>query len=147
MTKKQLGPRIGPQTEKWLEAVFSAKHPGAEYVLDMTPPLYSRTLDRLKGRFTGGELSLMIDVFNSTALTPQLAGQHLTKQCVDGMALDKLDEKWEVDKKGFIEKLKSLTIFEAACLEIWANGFWYGGWHPEGIYGAGELEEYISRLL
>jgi len=89
----------------------------------------------------------MIDVFNSTALTPQLAGQHIEIQCVDGMALDNLDEKWDVNKEGFIEKLKSLTIFEAACLEIWANGFWYGGWHPEGIYGAGELEEYISRLL
>ncbi|MBW2345630.1 MAG: hypothetical protein JRF53_16845, partial [Deltaproteobacteria bacterium] len=72
MAKKQLGPRIGPQTEKWLEGIFSAKHPGAEYVLEMTPSLYSRTLDDLKGRFGDGELSLMIDVFNSTMLTPQL---------------------------------------------------------------------------
>ena len=146
MPKKQLGPRIGPQTEKWLEETFSARHPGAEYVLEMMPALYSRTLADLKGRFAQGELSLMIDVFNGTMLTSHIAGQHLTINCVDGMELDKLDEKWEVEKEKFIEKLKELTIFEAACLEIWANGFWYGGWHSGGTYETGEFEKYIEKL-
>jgi len=44
------------------------------------------------------------------------------------------------------EKLNALTLTEATALEIWANGFWYGG--PSET--AGELpdfDEYVSTLL
>lgn len=69
---------------------------------------------------------LIVDVFNATALTPMMAGQQIDINVADGIALDHLDKKWEIDGAALNAKIASLTIYEAACLEIWANGFWYG---------------------
>ena len=120
-------PRIPGKSAEILAETFSSLNAGAEYVLSAWPSLYRNTLDKLRGQFSRGELMLMIDVFNSTALTAMAAGQQLDIQVDDGMRLDALDEKWGVDRNALNNKIADLTIFEAACLEIWANGFWYGG--------------------
>jgi len=143
---KPVTPRIPPQTVEWLGEVFKNPTKGSGYSIEAFRSLYVRALHDLRGRFDKGELSLMIDVFNGTMLTPQLAGQQLIIQCVDGMDLDGLDEKWNIDREAFTEKLNALTLTEATALEIWANGFWYGG--PSET--AGELpdfDEYVSTLL
>jgi hypothetical protein len=40
------------------------------------------------------------------------------------MDLDGTDTKWSIDRQEFTGRLTSLSIFEAACLEIWAHAFW-----------------------
>jgi len=55
----------------------------------------------------------MIDVFNSTMLTPMLAGQQLDIQVADGIALDALDKKWEIDGAALNAKIAGLPIFAA----------------------------------
>jgi len=125
MPKKPIAPRISDRSAEFYPQIFSSLHFGTTYTLDAFPALYQRTLHDLRGKFGQGELSLLIDVFNSTMLTPQLAGQHLYLQAQDGMELDGLDEKWAVDREAFLKKLDALPVFAAACLEIWANGFWY----------------------
>ena len=126
METKIISPRINPAIEKWLAETFRSKTGGAEYAIEAFHALYRRSLHALKGRFSSGELKLMIDVFNGSALTAGIAGQQCLISCIDGMALDALDEKWSVDRQAFTGKLQALTLIEATCLEIWANGFWYG---------------------
>jgi len=142
MKSKKIGPQVSTQTIEFFGEKFKSTNAGAEYTLAAFPGLYQATLTReIKGVFTAGELSLMLDVFNATMLTPALAGQHLN--CIDGMELDHLDEKWEINKAEFTKKLNALTIFQANCLEIWANGFWYSGaTETRGL----DLEKYVAVL-
>jgi hypothetical protein len=122
---KKIGPNISDAAAEWYPSLFSNLHAGATYILEALPRLYQRTLYEMKGVFSEGELSLMIDVMNGTMLTPQLAGQQIGANVSDGIALDHLDKKWEIDGKALNEKLAGLSPFQLACLEIRASGFWY----------------------
>lgn len=117
-------PRIADKSAEWYKSTFGSVNAGLEYILDAFPQIYRLTLNNLKGRFSRGELMLMIDVNNGLILTPRIAGQHLDAQVSDGIALDKLDEKWEIDGDVLNGKIAALTIFEAACLELWVQAFW-----------------------
>ncbi len=94
--------------------------------------------------FAGAELKLIVDVFNGTALTAGIAGQHLLLSCSDGIELNNLDAKWDVDRKAFLEKLQSLSVFQAACLEIWANGFWY---NKNAANGELDIDAHIGPMV
>lgn len=138
-------PRISDSAAQFYPAIFPSLNAGLEFVADAFPVLYRRTLHGLKGRLERSELSLMIDIFNSTALRPGILGQHLAAQVSDGIALDHLDEKWEIDGKKLNEKIGKLTMFECACLELWANGFWYR--ECDGELGRKEFDEWIGQVL
>jgi hypothetical protein len=143
MKKVQMSPRLAPGVGEWYGEHFPNRNAGGEYVLAAWPPLYDRTLFELEGRFTRGELMLIVDVFNSTALTSAMAGQEIFLQVQDGIDLDKLDQKWEVDRKTILEKLLDLPIFSRAVLTLWANGYWYG--QPEKDLA--NLEEYVKVMI
>jgi len=136
---QKIGPIISDKAEKFIREHFSNLNAGAVYVLDAFPDLYARTLHDLKGKFSRGELMLILDVTNGLALNPGLAGQHLLVQVSDGIELDGLDKKWKVTKKNVTSNLQSLNTFQIACLEIWAGAFWEKEDH-------GNIEEYVKRL-
>jgi hypothetical protein len=81
----------------------------------------------------------MIDVNNGLWLTPGLAGQHLSAQVSDGIALDHLDEKWEIGGGALNAKIAALTIFDACALELWVQAFWKQEEHDN-------IEEYVAGL-
>ena len=143
---KAISPKISDNAAEFYPSLFSNLHSGAIYTLEAFPRLYQRTLHSLKGRFSRGELMLMVDVMNATALTPGMAGHTLLANVPDGIALDHLDEKWEIDDPALNEKMAGLHPFEAACLEIWANGFWYRE-KAEGISSGEELGAWVGQLL
>lgn len=138
-----MAPRLTPAAVDYYTSNFDSLNQGAEYVLHAFPVMARRALAGLKGRFSSGELSIMLDVMNGTALTAIVAGDTLTANVEDAIALDHLDEKWHVDKAEILKKMASLTPFETACLEIWARGFWAGD-HYEG---KGALEKYVGGML
>lgn len=141
--KKNIAPRITPECRAYLTENFKNANAGAEYTLESANVLYRQTLIGLKGRFSQSELRLMIDVMNATILTPVIAGGQLTGNVADGMALDGLAEKWGVDADALNQKLRACHVFETNCLEIWANGFWYGGDVGKQL----DVEKYIKPLL
>lgn len=114
-------PRISNKSADWHKQTFSSVNAGLEYILDATPQLYRLTLHALKGRFSRGELMLIIDALSGTMLTAGLAGQHLAIDVSDAIALDHLDTKWSVDGDALKTKIAALTIYEASCLELWAQ--------------------------
>jgi hypothetical protein len=117
-------PRISDKSADLYRQLFGNPNAGMEYIGDAFPSLYRYTLNALKGRFSRGELMLMIDVNNGLWLTPLMAGQHMTAQVSDGIALDGLDEKWKIEGAALNRKVAAMTIFEAACLELWVQAFW-----------------------
>lgn len=117
-------PRIDNPTAELLPRQFGTVNAGAEYVLGAWPNLYRRAIGELRGVFTRAELMLVLDVANSLYLTPGLAGQHLPLSIADGIALDNLDKKWTVAGEEINGKIRDLTSFQAAAIEIWARAAW-----------------------
>ena len=121
----KLAPRIATKAADWYKQTFTSLNAGAEFTLEAIPTLYKQTVEReLKGKFSKNELMLILDSENARILTPAFAGQGIVIQVQDSIALDQLDAKWGIDKEQLNEKLGSLTIFQAACLEIWTQAFW-----------------------
>lgn len=128
--------RISPYyTEKIIEfyaRIFESASAGITIVGEAFPDLYLQTLRELTGKFTEGELKMLIDIYN---------GHILTGAGIDGihcMVADSFDcypqmyeDKWGVDKKAMLKKTDSLTVFQRACLEIWAVSFWHGDYEAE----------------
>jgi len=138
---RALGPRVSGQTEQFLSTTFSSRHSGSEYVLEAFSVLYKRALAELRGRFSAGELSIIVDVSNASMLMPAMAGQHLIPQVEDGISLDELDFKWGVDGAPFLARLRELTSFQTAALEVWGRAFWEGKYEKKGA-----LEKYVQTL-
>lgn len=126
MTTKKItiAPRTAPKTHEWYATTFDNPNQGAQYVLESFPELYRRALAGMRGIFTPGELKLMLDVQNGCFLMPQVAGQHLTADCEDGIALEGYDKKWKIQASDFLKKLHARSNFDLAILEIWAGAFW-----------------------
>ena len=127
---KKMAPRISEKTFKFLAKNFQSANFGAELLLDSFPDLSLLTLRKeLAGKFSVGELSFLIDIYNGTMLMSAGLGQTITAQVEDSFELypDTYEKKWKIIRKKTEEKVRSLTYFQAACLEIWATSFWYGG--------------------
>lgn len=137
---------VSDSAEEFYPSQFADLETGLGYAIESFPDLFRRSLHDLKGKFSRGELMLLVDVFNSTMLSPQLSGQHIIAQVADGCDLDHLNEKWEIDKKTMLAKLKALPVFSLACLEVWANGFWYRQ-GAETFQSAEDLEKWVGQLL
>jgi hypothetical protein len=143
--EKKITPRISEQTAEWIPANFANMNAGAEYILEAFPVLYRRTLEEIKGVLTKSELMVMIDVFNGHALTPRMSGQELWWSVSEGIKYDSLDQKWDIKKEDMQKKMEGLTTFQCACLEIWANGFWYA---EKGIEeNRLDVEKHVEGLL
>ena len=147
MEKKKISPRIEGQSQEFLSKNFNTLNAGAEYVLDGFPMLYNRTLHEMKGRFTNGELSFLVEAFKETKLSPQLAGQQLKIYCDDAMMFRKLHEKWQIKSDVFLIKIKDLTSFQIGCLEIWAKKFWFAKWEKRGKRFEGICEIFTLREI
>jgi len=104
----------------------------------------TQACDMARRKFTRGEQSMLIDIFNGTALTPGIIGQHLTAQVEDSFRLypGTYEDKWGVTEKEMMEKINSLDPLNAIFMELWAIGFW-----AVNTSEAGQLEDYLSGEL
>ena len=138
--KKNVSPRVFEETQEFYGQIFESINAGAEFILEAFPGLYQRTIHDLKGKFTRGELMLMIDVMNGTAIMPQHSGFTIGANVADGIALDHLGEKWKVEAWPLNKKMADLTNFDRACLELWALAFWSQDDHSN-------IEEYVGTMV
>lgn len=143
MAKQGISLRISDKARECLADNFSGPNIGAGYVIDSFPALYRATLRELKGMFTRDELMLLVDCMNATMLTPGLCDEVLTN-AVDAMALDALDEKWEVNRAELTAKLTTLTAFQVAVLNIWTNAAWCGGGDDREER---DIDAYVKQLI
>ncbi|MGB6065639.1 MAG: hypothetical protein WBG50_12590 [Desulfomonilaceae bacterium] len=117
-------PFLRPSTDETGRITLSAD--AMDTFAQAIPNLYSVTLGEIKGLFTAGEVNLMLDVSNGLLLMPMILGQHLSHEVEDGIDLNGLAEKWDIDRDALLEKLARLSTTQIAVLETVLNDFWYG---------------------
>lgn len=146
--KKAIAPKITSDAADWYGRVFPNLHSGATFILDAVPHLYAQSLAELRGRFSRGELGMIMDVLNGHSAvlvylgSPSLVGQHLDLSMADSFALypGLYEDKWDIpDPQGFLARIAALCRWHRVCLEIWAAAFWQ---QHELL----DLESYIGEL-
>jgi len=70
------------------------------------------------------EAKLVLDACNGLWLTGDLMGQHLRAEVHDAIDLNRLDEKWAVDGRSLVSRLRDLPLPLTAAVEIWIADFW-----------------------
>lgn len=105
------------------EVEFSAKI--QEIIIDLCT-LLSRTKREVKGRFSENEWNYLRDMLNGTILQSDVVPYRfvLTAEAEDANRYEGLGEKWNVDVKKLIEKLKNLSEFEAYTVAKMVDEFW-----------------------
>lgn len=89
----------------------------------------------------------MVEVFNIiTTGLGKYAGQDLLSQCESGITIAELDKKWGVDRDGLLQKIKKLTAFEAACVEVFVHAYWYVKSEKERKR-KGALDAYVMSIV
>lgn len=166
---KTISPRISEKTKEFLLSLGGTVNAGAEYSLGMLAGmatehapatfknaitgidyavkafsrLYRNALMDLTGTFEKNELLLMLDNMNGLTLTPAIAGQHIVHNVLDGIALDGLDKKWNIDADTLKEKLKCLSEMQLIALELWCRAYWEVAYHSENAC----IDDYVMQLL
>lgn len=130
--KKAIAPRIQEATAEWIERMFPSLNAGATMILDAFPHLILSSLDEIKGKFSRGELMMMIDVLNGHGTvicfgSAPLLGGYLHLSIFDSFRLypGMYEEKWHIENKDdYLSRIASLTRAQLASLEIWIAGLW-----------------------
>jgi hypothetical protein len=143
-----IAPKIRSDAADFYAAHFPSLNAGATFVLESFPILYRATLAEIRGKFSIGELSMILDVLNGHGSLlafggSGLAGQYIVPNIEDSFRLDPgiYEEKWSInDPEGFVRRLSALTRVQGLCLEIWAAGFWEK-------YMDTTLDEYCRPLI
>lgn len=78
---------------------------------------------QLKGVFAQGELGLMLDLCNGTIFEPHSLIGGIAANCEDAEDFY-YDEKWKVDRKTLLAKLKALPYGEEAALVDAIERWW-----------------------
>jgi len=90
--------------------------------------LLDRGLQTARAKLTQAEAKLLLDVQNSTfwdssQIMLWLHGG-LQHQVSDGIALDRLDQKWEIDGPAMLKKIEAMTELETVALLEWCRWMW-----------------------
>ncbi len=98
---------------------------GCTYLLAAYHYVRQQGLREIRSMFTLPELKLMLDAENGVAFSPALI-TGFPGHVDDAMTLDRLDQKWGVDRATLTGKLFAMPISTMIVLEEWLNYFWYG---------------------
>lgn len=86
------------------------------------------------------EACSIVDALNGTAFDPWSIPL-LWANIEDAIALEKLDNKWGIDGKALVEKLKSLTPFQCLAIIDAAERFW------SEPYREADMEEAVRKVF
>ena len=145
---KAMAPRVPESAIEFYQQHWSSANGAAEWVLGSFPGMYHAALAEIRGRFSAGELSMLIDVANGSALLiysgAGVVGSNLILSVDDSFRLypGQFEEKWQIEWKPMMAKMESLTRFQLTALEVWAGSFWEGDHEDEDA-----IEKHISTLL
>lgn len=115
-----------------------------ERITDLCTALYRISLAgaRAKLRLTAAEARLILDACNGLWLTEEILGQHLRAEVQDAIRLNGHDEKWGVDGKSLVARLRELPLPLTAAVEIWIAEFWAGDYNDDAFEAA-----HLARLV
>lgn len=116
-TSLSLDPRLAPKIAR-----RGANRSG---VINRDLERYYTLLDRALASttLTEAEAWLLVDVLNGTIMDATTAHM-LWAEVEDGIRLDRLADKWELDGPALVEKLRGLTELQSMVLVDAAERFW-----------------------
>jgi hypothetical protein len=96
-----------------------------QYVLTYHNLLY-RTIKGLGNYFNENELYCLFDIFNTSMYSPGISAyKFLLWETTEVLENEQwMIEKWEIDKKVLIEKIKNLSEFQAFAVIMIIYKFW-----------------------
>ncbi len=74
--------------------------------------------------FSEGEAGLIVDVLNGTLTAHASQAAMLWAEVADGIRLDHLDEKWQVDGEQLVATLKALRLAQCLAIVDAAERYW-----------------------
>lgn len=104
----------------------------AREALDRYFAMIDHERQKLDDKFTAGELSLMADYSNGSMYTTQ-AGLPLGLLANAEDTEDVIYDKWGVDRKTLLDKLRSLSVCQEAALVDAIERFWAAVTHMPGV--------------
>jgi len=116
----------------------------------MIDEMYGQTVEQLRGRFDARELRMVLDVMNGVFLEPHTVETAVVADIADSFQLypGVYEEKWGVEQEVMMEKITSLSPWEAACLACWAAEFWrLTDRDLDGYIMGGEKEDPLRQEL
>ncbi|MCL2450292.1 MAG: hypothetical protein FWD17_15200 [Polyangiaceae bacterium] len=107
--------------------------------------LYSLSLHAAADRLalTPNEARCILDACNGLYLHEGLLGQHLRHEVQDAVRLNHLDDKWQVNGRSLIERLRELPRPLTAAVELWIADFWAS----EKLNDVGWEKEHLALLV
>ncbi|HNR13919.1 MAG TPA: hypothetical protein PKM59_11455 [Thermodesulfobacteriota bacterium] len=121
--KRQVAPKITAEAYDFLKSHHGTPGAGATFWLDALPRMFQETIVRLVDSVSEDEMAFLHEVLTKTEIGPQMAGKTLLVEVHRRAKTDRLssDQDPKEDKLywSLVNKLYSMTVFEAACLEIW----------------------------
>lgn len=144
-----VAPKISDGAAKWYSEIWPSLNAGVTTAIEILPILYRSALAEMKGKFSRGELGMILDVLNGYAGITTMGGwgfvgRGILLEIQDSFRLypGSYESKWEIsDGNDFMRRLSELPRFHLAVLEIWAGAFW------EKHYIDTDLDEYIKPLV
>ncbi len=86
---------------------------------------------KLMSLLTEAETGLILDALNGALFADTLSLGYVHHEIADAIALDRLNEKWQVDGPALVEKLKTLSYAENVALVDAVERWWSGPYHKE----------------
>lgn len=88
--------------------------------------LLYRTIKKLENYFDNNELYFLFDILNTGIYSPDISPvKYLLYESEDALNYEpSLGEKWNINKNIFIEKIKSLSEFQAFSIIMIVYKFW-----------------------
>jgi hypothetical protein len=118
--------RASDEAKKQLSALHSSVSAGAERAIDCYLALRSRSLHEIKGKFSRGELSYLVDMMNGTMLEVQFAVNPSVQIAAieDADKYEGLAAKWGVNLPVMIDKFMELNSAQCLFLIEEIKMFW-----------------------
>lgn len=107
--------------------------------IDRYMAIINRSKIEMGKNFSSQECGLILDSCNGTAWADTVSIQLLPENIVDGIEMDRLDQKWSVDGDALVRKMRGLTYAEKMAM-VDAIQYWWDR------VGNGEQPEYAELL-
>lgn len=86
--------------------------------------LLARSLAEWRSQLSDRECALILDATNGTMFADTFSLSHLWGEVADAISLDGLDQKWEVDGAGLVDKIKTSGMIGQAALVDASERWW-----------------------
>lgn len=119
--------------------IFKTRTKGLFWLSHSFPHLYKATLGEMKGLFSRDEIMALCECQSGAKLSPEMAGRVIIPSVRKAIALGGMAKN--VDGKSLLKKVKALSTWERACLEVFIESLW----HP--TESTANLEANIKALI